>query len=338
MLSKISIVIPVYNGEKTIGRCLDSIFSSNIKVPFEVIIVDDGSTDNTAGVVQEFACRYLRIEKSGVAAARNFGIKEAKGDIIFFFDADVILKKDTLEKFLRHFEEDTDAYIIQGRWDRKSPISTFSSEFFLLKYTYNFAGLFKDKRRIEAANLETGCLGIRKEVFNYFKGFNEGYKFSGGEEHELGIRLLARYKIFYYPDIFVEHGFGNILPALKKIYRRTINFSILSFQAKNKDFMKLHSNSVPLQDKLSIIIISLMGINFFLLFFKARLALILFIILLLIYIINIYKFLFFLLKEKGIFFAMKRAVADFTIMLPRLLGILKAIYIYFVLRQKDYRV
>ncbi len=195
---EISIIIPVYNGEKYIGECLSSVLLNTVNAAFEIIVVDDGSTDDTAKIVQRFSCRYIRIEKSGVAAARNIGIKNAKGGIIFFFDADVKLKKDTLDVFLKHFKEDSDVYVMQGRWDKSSPIPAFSSRFLLLKYAYNFEGLFKNKRRLEAANLETGWLAIRKEVFEKIGIFNEGYRFSGGEEHELGIRILEAYKIFYY--------------------------------------------------------------------------------------------------------------------------------------------
>src|SRR3990167_7399424 len=128
-LSKISIIIPVYNGANSIGNCLESIFRNRVDIPFEVMVIDDGSTDDTAGIVRQFPCQYFRIEKSGAAAARNYGIKRANGDIIFLFDADVRLKEDTIEKFLKHFSEDKDTYIIQGRWDKNSLSPTLSSRF-----------------------------------------------------------------------------------------------------------------------------------------------------------------------------------------------------------------
>lgn len=335
---EISIIIPVYNGEKHIGKCLNSINGCKINITFEIIVVDDASTDGTESVIQKFPCRYIKIKKSGVAAARNAGIKNAKGDIIFFFDADVKLKKDTIDRFLAHFREDADAYLMQGRWDKISPVPTFSSRFLLLKYAYNFKELFKNKRRLEAANLETGCLAVRREVFEKIGLFDERYKFSGGEEHELGIRILERYKIFYYPDIFVEHAFGNIFNTLKKIYRRTVNFSMLSFKTENKNFMKLHRNSVPLQDKISVLIIFLLVCDLPLFFININTGFYIFIILLALYFLNVFNFFVYLRKEESTSFAIIGIASDFLIMIPRLLGALKASCMFYVLRQKEYKI
>lgn len=337
MTNRISIIIPVYNGMRVIARCLNSIYASKIGIPFEVIVIDDGSTDDTAKIAQQFPCLYFKIKKSGVAAARNIGIEKAKGDILFFFDADVKLKDDTIQMFLRHFQEDKDAYIIQGRWDQESNSPAFFSRFLLLKYTYNLMALCKGKNRIEAANLETGCLAIKAEVFNHFKGFDERYRYSGGEEHELGMRLLEKYKIYYYPDILVEHAFGSILSTLGKIYRRTVNFAMLSFIAKNKNFMKMHENSVPKQDKISVIIIFLLFASCLLFPFNAKFAFCAWGLLLFIYLLNISSFLRFLIAEENIIFAMSGAVSDFVIMFPRLFGLLKAMYAFHILRQGEFK-
>lgn len=335
----ISVIIPVYNGKMVIGRCLESIFLAKIIVPFEVIVVDDGSVDDTINVVKSFPCKYFRIDKSGVAAARNFGIHQAKGDIIFFFDADVKVNTCTIENFLKHFNEDKDAYIIQGRWDVKSLMPTFSSQFQLLKYTYNFINIFKGVDRIAVANLETGCLAIRAEVFQYFDGFDERYKFAGGEEHEFGLRLLKRYSIFYYSDLFVEHGFGNIFKSLRKIYMRTVNFSLLSFKmANDKVFLNMHKNSVPVYDKISILIIFLLVCSIPVVFFNTKIAFHLFIFLLSVYVINVFKFTIYLTSKKNIFFALLGVMANFIIMLPRLFGILKAGFIFYILRKKEFKI
>ncbi|OGI23330.1 MAG: hypothetical protein A2287_05635 [Candidatus Melainabacteria bacterium RIFOXYA12_FULL_32_12] len=335
---KISIIIPVYNGEKVIGDCLSTIYNCEINNLKEVMVIDDGSTDNTAKIVQNFPCKYVKIEKTGVANARNTGIAMSTGEILFFFDADVKLKKNTLEKFLKYFEEDKDAYIIQGRWDKNSPVSTFSSEFFLLKYHFNFLDLFKDKRRISVANLETGCMAIKREVFDFFEDFDTGYKFAGGEEHELGLRLLRKYEIFYYPDIFVEHKFGSILKTLNKIFFRTTNFAMLAFNAENKKFMNLHKNSAPNQDKISILLILLILFDIPVFLINFKIAIIVLSILIFSYIINIYRFLMYLNKEKDLFFAIKGGLSDFIIMIPRLFGLLRAIFIYYILHKKDYKI
>ena len=334
-MDSISIIVPVYNGDRFIGRCLESILRNKTDVPFELIVVDDGSTDRTAEIVRSFPCSYYRIEKSGVAAARNLGIRKAKGEILFFFDADVILREDTLSRFLKHFQEDPDVCVVQGRWDSESPSRAFASRFFLLKYTYSLNQLMDKARRTEVANLETGNMAVKAEVFRQVGGFDEGYKSAGGEEHELGLRILQRYKIYYYADLFVGHEFGGFRGTLRKIFLRTVNFSMLSFHAKKKDFMSLHRASVPLQDKLSVVLVFLLAGCCLLAFANVGIAVLGAAAVVFFYLLNISKFLLFLLAREGFFFALASGLADFVVMLPRLAGVLVAAFVFHVLKNRE---
>ena len=338
-INKISIIIPVYNGAKVILNCLNSIANSKIDIPYEIIVIDDGSTDNTAEIVAKFQCIYIRINKAGVSKARNVGIEKATGDILLFFDADVMLKEDTLSKFLLHFDQDEDADIIQGLWDKHYPLDSYSTKFLLLRFRYNIESLFSNKKRLQVAELMTGCLGMRKEVFTHFKGFDEGYKFAGGEEFEFGLRLFEKYNIFYYPDISVYHKFGTLLQTAKKIYFRTTNYSMLVFGSNKKgQFLKLTENSVPDRDRYSVIITLLLILNSFFFCFNIGLALFLYLFLLVLYAINARHFLLYLYKEGGLMFATMGVLSDIFLMVPRLFGLLKALFIFYILRKKDYKI
>lgn len=85
---KLSFIIPLYNAEAFIGKCLDSILQSNIeKTEYEVIVIDDGSSDNGLSVAKDYECKNVNIRvltqsNQGQSVARNYGIREAKG-IIF---------------------------------------------------------------------------------------------------------------------------------------------------------------------------------------------------------------------------------------------------------------
>ena len=85
----ISIIIPAYNVEQYIQRCLDTIYSQNVnRTTFEVILVDDGSTDSTLQIVKEYVLNYNNLtiisqQNSGASSARNAGIRKAKGDYIW---------------------------------------------------------------------------------------------------------------------------------------------------------------------------------------------------------------------------------------------------------------
>jgi len=101
---KISVVIPMYNASKTIERCLDSVLEQTY-LPYEIIIINDGSTDDSRAVVEEYIKRntsklniqLINQKNSGVSSARNRGIKESKGDWIAFLDSDDIWVKNKLE-------------------------------------------------------------------------------------------------------------------------------------------------------------------------------------------------------------------------------------------------
>lgn len=98
---KISIVIPVYNAEKYIEKCIQSILDQTM-TDFELIVIDDGSTDNSGRVLDNYAehdsrIKVFHINNSGVSAARNYGINVCKADYIYIMDADDYLEKNALE-------------------------------------------------------------------------------------------------------------------------------------------------------------------------------------------------------------------------------------------------
>ncbi|CDB35850.1 glycosyltransferase group 2 family protein [Phascolarctobacterium sp. CAG:266] len=106
---KISVIIPVYNVEKYLKRCLDSVINQAYK-NLEIILVDDGSTDNTLKILQEFALKNSRIkifcqENQGAAVARNLGLSIATGKYVIFLDSDDYFEKDLVEKSVERAEK-----------------------------------------------------------------------------------------------------------------------------------------------------------------------------------------------------------------------------------------
>lgn len=91
-MKKISIVVPIYNVEKYVKKCIESLIKQTYK-NIEIILVDDGSTDNSVGIIDEYANKDPRVvaihqENKGVSAARNAGLKVARGEYIGFVDPD----------------------------------------------------------------------------------------------------------------------------------------------------------------------------------------------------------------------------------------------------------
>jgi glycosyltransferase involved in cell wall biosynthesis len=101
----VSVIIPVYNGEQFIAQALESVFAQDYR-PFEVIVVDDGSTDQTPALVQQRKdVRYIRQENSGESLARNNGIKAAQGEFIAFLDADDLWMPEKLSRQMQLLHE-----------------------------------------------------------------------------------------------------------------------------------------------------------------------------------------------------------------------------------------
>ncbi|THD66773.1 glycosyltransferase [Robertkochia marina] len=115
---KLSFVLPAYNVAPFLQKCLDSIYSQNIELEdYEVIVINDGSTDDTEKILELFASKYSNfrfysIKNGGVGRARNFGMDRAKGDFIWFVDPDDIISKDVLSKIIGHLNASMDIVFV----------------------------------------------------------------------------------------------------------------------------------------------------------------------------------------------------------------------------------
>lgn len=112
-MTKVSVIVPVYNAEKYIEKCLDSIVHQTENEKIEIIIVNDGSSDNSEKIIKKYIennllknkIKYFSKENEGVAKTRNFGIKKASGEYILFVDADDYIDKTTVENLMPYMEE-----------------------------------------------------------------------------------------------------------------------------------------------------------------------------------------------------------------------------------------
>lgn len=110
----ISVIIPVYNGAKYIVDAINSIINQTISAK-EIIVIDDGSTDNSAALVKYFSnVTYYYQNNAGVAAARNYGLKLANGDFIAFLDHDDVYPPNKLEVLYNKFQEDNSLMVAIG--------------------------------------------------------------------------------------------------------------------------------------------------------------------------------------------------------------------------------
>ncbi|HKZ45183.1 MAG TPA: glycosyltransferase family A protein, partial [archaeon] len=103
----ISVIVPAYNSEKTIDSCIKSLLNQSFpKKQYEIIIVDDGSSDKTAEVASKYCVRLFKRPHKGPAAARNFGAKHARGNILLFTDSDCVPDKRWIKLMTEPFKDE----------------------------------------------------------------------------------------------------------------------------------------------------------------------------------------------------------------------------------------
>jgi glycosyltransferase involved in cell wall biosynthesis len=183
----LSVVIPVYNGTEDLQRCLAALAASHYD-DFEVLVVDDGSTQPVEPVVTAYGYRYLRLAgPGGPARARNHGAAHANGKYLVFIDADVCVHQDTLVRFAERFTADPMLDAVMGSYDDTPAASNFLSQYKNLFHHYvHQAG------DGESRTFWSGCGAIRRELFLSFGGFDaQRYRRPAIEDIELGTWLSA---------------------------------------------------------------------------------------------------------------------------------------------------
>lgn len=209
---KVSIIILTYNSIYELPRCLNSI-RDNTRVPYEIIIVDNASTDGTREYLQaaELGAKILlNDENEGFSRGCNRGIKEAAGEYVLLLNPDTVVTKNWLKHMLVHFKDDVGAV---------GPISNFVGGFQLFTHHYTNKKLGQidadtfartSYRRNKKKSMETKlligfCLMIRRDVIDHIGMLDKDF-FFGNEDLEYSFRLrLNMYKLVIATDVFIYH-------------------------------------------------------------------------------------------------------------------------------------
>jgi glycosyltransferase involved in cell wall biosynthesis len=198
----ISIVVPVYNGGEAFRQCLMSLAALQ-PPPMEVIVVSDGDTDGSWQMAKEFGARVIRLPTTsgGPARPRNVGALQAKGEYLFFVDADVCVHPDTLRQVAETFHCYPDLTALIGSYDDTPAETNFLSQYKNLFHHYVHQNAQK-----EASTFWGACGAIRRDIFLEIGGFDEKYRRPSIEDIELGYRLKkACHQIQLCKDIHVKH-------------------------------------------------------------------------------------------------------------------------------------
>ena len=197
----ISVIIPAYNAEKTIGKCLNALKEQSYPADsYEVIVVDDGSTDKTGSIAQGYAVRYIRQENNGPASARNKGAHEAKGEIILFTDSDCVPDKNWIGEMVRPFD-DPEVAAVKGAYRtlQRGIVARFAQIEFEERYE-----MLKKVNSIDM--IDTYSAGFRREIFLKVGGFDASFPSANNEDTELSYRMSKLgFKMVFNPEAKVYH-------------------------------------------------------------------------------------------------------------------------------------
>jgi len=199
----VSVVICTYNRRSLLRECLTSLFSQAYpKDDYEIIVVDDGSTDGTEALLQETAAnpaprfRHFRQDNKGSATARNLGIGNAQGRVIASIDDDCVATESWIENAVPHFANDA----IVGVQGQTLPVEPVRLHFFPPRFSYTI------EVAKEVPNHPTCNVFYRKQAILDVGGFNENFKMTGAEDADLAFRVEQKGKVIFDPDVLVHHA------------------------------------------------------------------------------------------------------------------------------------
>lgn len=245
---ELSVIIPVYNGGNDFLCCLGALHQSPLRA-FEIIVVDDGSTDSSAQAARQYATKVIELKGSpkGPAFARNVGALAATGNILLFLDADIMIHEDTLDLIEGKFMNHPELAAVFGSYDDIPSKIGFVSQYKNLQHHF-----VHQHGRPEATTFWAGCGAIRRNIFLQFGGFNISYTRPSIEDIELGLRLTKTgYRISLCRDILVTHlKQWSFLSLLKTdIFQRAVPWTqlILSSSEIPSDL------NLNLQNRLSVL-------------------------------------------------------------------------------------
>lgn len=231
MAPSVSIIIPNRNHGATLGRSIEAALASRHE-SFEVIVVDDASSDPSIRVIERYPCRLVRLpDHEGAAAARNAGARASRGEILFFTDADCILRVDSVALACETLAREGRGSVVGGTYTALPRDRGFFSTFQSI-----FVHCAETRRPRSPDYLATHALAIRAEDFRASTGFRVPF-LPIMEDVEFSHRLRRLgYRLVMNPALQVEHVFGlsffgSLANALRKAHYWTL------YSARNGDLL-----------------------------------------------------------------------------------------------------
>lgn len=212
----ISVVIPAFNEEKFFHSCLESLRNQDYEGGYEIIVVDNGSTDGTAQIAVEFGATIVSCPKKGVVYARQAGVEAALGDVIVQADADTIYPRDWVARIERYFALHPESAALAGSYIYNTPPFWARFEYYLRYFLNRLRPLFLGNLAfISGANF-----AFRREAFLKAGGYNEHSLYP--DQWGIAHRLARVGKIFYDRNLTVVTSSRRVEKPVRIILLETL--------------------------------------------------------------------------------------------------------------------
>ena len=244
-ITNVSIIMPAYNSSRWISDSIQSVFEQNY-VQWELLIVDDGSTDNTKNIVKDFLndkrIKYFYQDNYGPAVARNLGISKASGKYLAFLDSDDLWKPNKLELQLNYLKNNPDCCLIHTNYSTFESNTQNSKPF---RQTPWFSNWDENERLLMFDTIGTLTVFTKTQLIKNLGGFRND--FHGTEDWDLWIRVSKEGKISKLHDNTayyrihpegISQSFDKHLIELDKVYNQHV------FESKIHNKIKYAANSV----------------------------------------------------------------------------------------------
>ncbi len=264
---KISVIIPVYNSSKYIERCLHTLAKQDFKAPFEIIFIDDASTDNSISLIKKAKLKDVKIyalsKNSGPSIARNIGIKKAKGKYLYFLDSDDTIEINALSKLYKSANENNydivfaDKKRVENKKDQRKKIFIYSKthRFFKRDILLELKKRFYNPLYMGGLIGCTGRLFKRSIIVNQKLFFNKNLRIREDEIFSWRVYAFAKkvkyikrklYTYYINPKIktAISQGLKNNLSISKyKIACKEVRKTFKKFNLKTKEIEILYNQA-----------------------------------------------------------------------------------------------
>lgn len=220
----ISVIVPAYNEAERIASCIQALKRQTIQFPYEIIVSDNGSLDETASIAKAFGVRVVSTSMKGYSYALRQGVRSSSSDLIAIIDADCLPPSDWLARIYRHFNGNSDVIAVGG------PFEFYDGPWWIQRVV-NISNAIHP--HLLTASLCGMNMAFRKDAYDAMGGFNPSVHLQ--TDTELGYRLM-RYGSVVFDPYLVMRASGRRYQsphwALKEVVRRVTNVIAIRLTGK----------------------------------------------------------------------------------------------------------